>query len=183
MGLVVAGITAGIGVEARAQEAQLSARANGVTLGVEAAGAKAIGTGSEAMDLGLGFGVQGGYALRFGAVSVIPELEINYNRWGTSQAPLDSLWILGVLPGARVAYSLDRLSVWLGVHLGLDHTGAGGCDTCSDNQFGFKVGAGADYAASASFHIGPTVAFNASETANNGLSEWITFGVGGSFGL
>src|SRR5438128_959829 len=88
-----------------------SPRSNAIRLGIRVDGAKITGDAADAFNMGFGFGAQGGYELHFANLSVTPELAVNWTRFGLSDMLTqgqggDAVWILGILPGARVGYTV-----------------------------------------------------------------------------
>src|SRR5262249_27673261 len=151
--------------------------AHAIQIGIHVDGAKIVGDGSDPFGFGFGFGARAGYQLRFGDIQVTPELAIDWNRWGISLQGQDlgSAWVLGILPGARVGYSVGAATPWLAFHVGLDHGDGSGDMSQSTDKLGLDVGAGADLAFK-SASIGPFVAYNIDFTDNTSI-KWLSFGI------
>jgi hypothetical protein len=155
---------------------------NLIRVGIYGNAAKILGDFGDFFALGFGFGARGGYELHFGELLVTPELTVNWNRWALSDPGTDaSIWILGVLPGLRVGYTLGAVVPWLAFHGGLDHVDGGGSGMDTMNKFGWDAGAGLDLPLG-SATIGPFFNYDVAYTDIDSTT-WITFGVAGSFGL
>ena len=154
---------------------------NAFVIGVRANGAKITGDAADLFNMGVGFGAAGGYELHFANLAVMPELAVNYTRWGLNDMVfqnVDAAWILGIMPGARVGYNVGMATPWLAFHVGLDHGGGGNGGT---DKLGLDVGAGADFALG-SARLGPFFAYNIDFTDNTSVNL-VSFGIGGSLGL
>jgi hypothetical protein len=154
---------------------------NAFVVGVRANGAKITGDAADFFNMGIGFGAAAGYELHMANLAITPELAVNYTRFGVNDMLSqngDAMWVLGVLPGARVGYNVGMVTPWLALHFGLDHGGGGNSST---DKLGMDVGAGADFALG-SARLGPFFAYNIDFTDGTSVN-WLSFGVGGSLGL
>ena len=169
-----------------AQVSEAAAGTGGIRLGIQANGSKVTGDQADAFNMGFGFGVRGGYELRFGGVSLTPELEVLWTRWATADAlstqGVDAGWVLGIMPGARVGYAVGPALPWFAFHVGLDHADSSGSAMAeATNKLGIDFGAGADFALGA-VGLGPFVSYNIDFTENTSIS-WLSFGLAGTFNL
>ena len=159
----------------------------GAQLSLDAAGSKVVGDLGDGMDFGFGFGARAGYAIRTGEVFLVPELELAFTRWGTVQAVQDqlsinSVYMLSLMPGARLQYDQDIVRFTFGFHLGLVHAGAD-CDSCKgEDHFGLSFGPSLEFAAAPGVTLGPFINFSMA-SAGNSNPEWVLFGLGGTFDL
>jgi len=171
----------------RAAPPAASALGDPIRVGVHGNGAKMTLDFGDFFDLGFGFGARGGYELRLGDVLITPEIMINWNTFPVSDPSVGgSLWVLGVLAGARAAYALGDLIPWVAFHAGLDHADGGGTAGEVFNELGIEGGGCVELSLGSGIRVGPfgsySYDFHSDGTVTAPIA-WISFGVEGSFGL
>jgi hypothetical protein len=163
-------------------------------VGLDASAAKVVNENSDtALNLGVGIAARSGWRFHFGAFSVTPEFMIDFTHWGgtleAQQRGIDSMWMLGLLPGAQLGLDAGHdgsVTAWFGAHLGYVHAGASGAScalSCGGEHFGLRLDTGVGFRIANQSTLGPLVSFNLSTNGDSDAIKWLTFGLGGNFGL
>jgi hypothetical protein len=155
-------------------------------LGVAISVAKPLGDFGNAANVGFEATARGGAEMVIGpGISVTPDLEVNFVRFGASdlaqRAGLDSAYALGFMLGGRFGYEFPSfVTPYMDLHFGYFHNSASGaaCDAganCSSDKFAMEFGFGGDFWLTDTLGLGPFLKFNFDFT-DVVSSNWFGFG-------